>query len=182
MLFGIRVEVLDLLRLLCGFVEGHQFAELFEVNELETTVIVFDDRGERLNPIARVEIVDIANVANFRRVDVSADHAHATLGLGQGRELLFEFRDMADGGLDLGLDRFAERIVLLAPPGAKLVVNPVEAQEETVTEITKVRDDDHVLDHRVEDVAVQNQVVTLTRVMDVVFDDIQISEFQREKT
>ena len=88
---------------------------------------------------------------------------------------------MTDRLLDTGFYGLAERIVFLALPGAQVVVEAIEAHKGAVAPVADVGEEDKVLGDGVEYVAVQHEVTTMHAFMDVVFDNFQIFEIQREK-
>ena len=47
------------------------------MNQFKATVVVFDDGGERLNPVAAVEVVDFSEHFIGGGVDVAAHDAEA---------------------------------------------------------------------------------------------------------
>ena len=73
----------------CG--RGNRDENSLKVDEFEAAVVVLDDRGERLDPVAGVEIMDVADHLVGRRVDVAADDAAAAAVARERGELVLEF-------------------------------------------------------------------------------------------
>ncbi len=65
------------------------------------TVVMLNERGATLHPIAVIIIGDAFDVAHLGRVDMPGDHAVDSARTGFVRDDLFELRDELDGVLDL---------------------------------------------------------------------------------
>src|ERR1035438_10764611 len=70
---------------------------------------------------------------------------------------------MADRGLDAGLDRPAQRPVLQAAPGPPDIVGAVDPEKRSVSPVAQVSEEDEVLRHRVEHVAVEHEIAAPDR-------------------
>ena len=155
--------------------------EFLESDELETPIMVLDDSGERLDPVAGIEIVDITDHLVGGRVDMTADNAATATITGKFGDLIFELPDEADGLLDAGLDGLTEREVFLAAQFAEPVVEAIEAKEKRVTHVAQVGEDDHVLHDTVKHVAMQHEVAALRGFQDVILDEAQAVELHRNE-
>ena len=87
-------------------------------------------------------------------MDVAAHDAVAAAAGGERLQVLLEAGDEADGRLHLALDGLREGEVLLAAPGAPLVVEAVDIQQHLVADVAQHREPAHLGRHRVEGVAV----------------------------
>src|SRR5690606_24551757 len=108
--FGLEGGVADLRRLV---LEGVEFAELGEIDQLEAAVEVSDDGGQALDPVAAVEVVHVAHHAVGGGVDVTAHDADAAAAFGEFGDVLFKIRHMADRALHARLDRLRDGVVFL---------------------------------------------------------------------
>src|SRR6478609_2248682 len=101
---------------LAGVVLRHRElgAEFLERDQLEAAVMVLDDGGERFDPVAGVQVMNVPDHLVGGGVDVAADDTPAAAVAGERGDLFLEVADEADGLLDARLDRLAEREVLLA--------------------------------------------------------------------
>jgi len=62
-----------------------------------------------------------------------------------------------------------------------VVVNAIEVQQHPVAPVAEVREEHEVLGHGVEHVAMQHQVAPAQTLVDVVLDDAQVLEVEREE-
>src|ERR1039457_4387829 len=88
---------------------------------------------------------------------------------------------MADRGLDAGLDRPAQRPVLQAAPGPPDIVGAVDPEKRSVSPVAQVSEEDEVLRHRVEHVAVEHEIAAPDALVHVLVGDQQVLEFKREE-
>ena len=142
---------------------------------------MLDDGGERLDPVAAVEVVDIADHLVGGGVDVAADDAGAAALVRKARDVALEFRDVVHRALHAGLDGLAERPVFLAAPRAPVVVGAVEVEQHLVAPVAEVREEDEIARDGVEHVAVQHQIAAaVRRLVQVLLDDGEVLEVERE--
>lgn len=116
---GSGLVVLGFLGFAKGFGGGFGFealAEVFIADDLEAPVIVFDECRHGFDPVAGVQVVDIADHFVFRSVDMATDDTGALALTGEVLQLVFVFADKADGGLHLGFNGLAEGEVFFATP------------------------------------------------------------------
>ena len=79
--------------------------EFLVFHQLHAAVVVLDDGGQAFDPIAGVEVVDIAHLLVFRSVDVAADDALALFLASEVlQELPMEFAVEARKLLDIELE------------------------------------------------------------------------------
>lgn len=95
------------------------------VEDLESTIEVFDESGVGFYPITRVEVMDISDHFIVRGVDMAADEAEAVVFLGEVFDLIFESAEVIDDGFSFGLDNLGEGEGLFATPCPVAVVNSV---------------------------------------------------------
>ncbi len=58
--------------------------------------MIFDQRAQRLYPIARIHVGNTVNGMDSRLVNIAANNTVALTGVGQLGQLLFVIRDIAD--------------------------------------------------------------------------------------
>jgi len=161
--------------------EGELLNEVGVLDELVGAVPVLDDRRQGLDPVAGVQVMHLAQHLVRGCVNMPAHHASAAPGAGQFRNVLLEVRDMAHGRLHAGLDGPAEGPVLEPPPRAPHVVGAIDRKERLVAPVAEVRQEHEVLRHRVEDVAVEDEVASLHALVDVLVHDREVLELEREE-
>ena len=69
------------------------------MQDFETPVEMFDQRGAAFDPIAVVGVKNVANSADFGVVDMAADDAIESASAGHLGHRLLEIGDIADGVL-----------------------------------------------------------------------------------
>jgi len=158
------------------------FAKLFVVEHFKSPVLVFDDGGERLHPVAGIEVVDVAQYLIVGRVDVSADDAAALTLARQVFQLLLVFTDEADGALDLSFDRLAEGEVFLAAPFPVAVVTTVDSQQTLVADVSQHCQPLMVNSDCVKSVSVHDKVVAAGTFVDIFFQHFNLAEEERQAT
>src|SRR5208283_5664275 len=77
--------------------------EAHEVDQFEPSVVVFDNGRQRLDPVAGIQVVDLADHLVRGRMDVPAHHADALMVVSQLGDVVFKLGHMTNRGLDAGL-------------------------------------------------------------------------------
>ena len=72
-------------------------------DDLETAIMVLEDTGARLDPIAGVDVAHAEHVAVRGVVNMAANNTLCLMTLSFGREVLFEVTDVIHDLLDLTL-------------------------------------------------------------------------------
>ena len=115
-------------------------------------------------------------------MDVTTHHAFAATARGERLEVLFEARDEADRGLDLGLDGLGEGEVFFAAPGAPLVVDAVQVEEDLVTDVADDGEPAHLDGDGVEGVAMDAEILaSVLGDVDVLFGELDAVEHERDE-
>ena len=127
-------------------------------NDPQRAVGLLDQRGEGLDPIARVQVADATDATVLCLMDMAADNTVTSPADGERAKMLLEVGDEADGGLDPPFDGLGEGEVFLAAPATPEVVDPVQAQEELVGNIAQDRQPAELSGHSVEGVTVDAEV------------------------
>lgn len=148
---------------------GEGFFEVLEVDEFEAAFVVFDNGGERFNPVARIEVVEGIETFVGGCVDMAANNTNAAARCRELAELTFEVVYEIDGFLDLCLHFLGKGVVVLAAPCSVLVVPAVDAHEHVVAPVAEMGEEGEPLADGVENVAVKHKVIPLGGFMNVVF-------------
>jgi len=106
-----------------------------EVDELNPAVKIFYQCRATFNPIAAVQILNVADVFDFRAVNVAADHAVGLLVARHLRQGFLVFRDVFHGRLGLEFQIRRQRPVA----ETQRAPQPVEMQIEIENPVVKVR-------------------------------------------
>ena len=131
-------------------------ARLAAVDDLEPAIVVLDERGERLHPVAIVAIKHAIDVTDLGVVDMPAHHAIGPAPPGLARHRHLEVADVAHGTLDLELE-VARQAPVGQPQARTQVVEPaVHLQRELVGRVPHVGQPLGALDHAVEVIAVRD--------------------------
>jgi hypothetical protein len=161
---------------------GDTAEEFRAFDDADGAIVFFDHRGQGFDPVAGVDVADVADHAVLGLMDVAAHHAFATAARGQGLEMFLETRDEADGRLHLGLDGLGEGEVLLAAPGAPLVVEAVQVEEDLVADVADHGQPAHLDRHGVEGVAVDTEILAaVLGHVDVLFGELDAVEHERDQ-
>lgn len=175
--FGVWIECVLIWGEAFGLATGAA-APFFVGDDFEGAVEVFDDGGHGFDPVAGVEVVDVADFFIGRGVDVTADDAVAFFGIGEVLQLFFVFADEADGAFDFGFDPFGEGEGGFAAPVAIGVVDAVDFEEGVVADGAEFRHPFVVGGDVVEAVAVDDEVVAVGGLVDVFVGDFEVIETQ----
>ena len=108
--------------------------EFLEMDQLHAPVVVLDNGGHAFDPVAGVEVMDLADALVLRGVDVTADDAVTTLVDGELLKQGLVFINEADGGFHLGLHALAEGKILLPLPRAPAVIPAIDMEEGVVSD------------------------------------------------
>src|SRR5262245_40157681 len=79
--------------------------------DFETAVLMLDQGGAALDPIATIHVADAVFIADRCVMNVAADHTIRTVALGFASESLLERADVVYGVLDLELRPLRQRPV-----------------------------------------------------------------------
>jgi len=151
------------------------------IDEFVASIVVLDDGGERFDPVARIEIVGIAEHFVRWGVDVATHDAHAIALFRELSDVFFEVGDVIHGFFDASFDRLAERPVFLPAPSPIGVVDAVEVEERTITPVSEMGEEDEIFGDGIKDITVEDEVAARWTFVNVVFDDRKIFECEREK-
>ena len=127
-------------------------------DDLETAVLVLDQRGAAFHPVAAVHVANAVLVADGGVVDMAADHAVGAVPPRLGGERLLEGADVVHGVLDLQLGPLRQRPIGHAEHAAEEVDQPVHLDREVVGLVAEMGEPARVLHHEIEDVAVDHQI------------------------
>ena len=138
--------------------------------ELDGSVVVFDDGGAAFDPVAGVEILDAADRPDRGGVDVPAEDAVHVEIFRVADDRFLELPDKADDIFHLGLDVGAQRPVAEPEEPAEEIYEAVAAEKDRVADVAGMGEPPQVLDHGVELVPVDDQqAASVRRVVDRVF-------------
>jgi hypothetical protein len=138
--------------------------------EVDGAIEVLDECGGAFDPVAGVEVIDLADLADDGPVDVAADDAGDVVLRGVADDGFLEFADEGDGVFDALLGVGAEGPVAEAEVAADPVEGLVGLEEEFVADVADEGEPAHVLDDGVELVAVHDEeAAAICGEVDVVF-------------
>lgn len=156
---------------------GH---EVFIINEFHASIVILDDSGEALHPIARVQVSDLADLLVLWGVDMAANDAVAVLVDGEFLEELLIFIDEADGGFHLSFHSLTKGEIFLTTPYAPAVVVAINGQQGVVANGTKRGEPPVIRRDAIEAIAVHNEVAELIcGDVDVLFEETDFAEGER---
>ena len=142
---------------------------------------MFDDTGEGLDPISAVQVVDSADELIGGGVDVAANDAAAILLLSQALQLRLIAAGITDRLLDACLDHFAEGKVFLSEPATGPVVKAVDSQKGVIADRAEDSQPAVIGGDAVKAIAMDDEVVTMWRLVDVLVHDLKAAQFQRDE-
>ena len=108
--------------------------EGFVFDDLEGAVVMLDDGGKGFDPVTGVEVSDTVDHLISRDMGVTTDDAVALFFDSMLSEHAVILISEDDGGLDLLLDLLGDGVVFLTCPGAEVVVDAVDPEEDVVPE------------------------------------------------
>ena len=126
-------------------------------------VVILGQGGQRLDPVARIEVEDVAHHALVGLVDVAADDALRVMAPGFRRQQFLEAADIIDRVLHLKLRPGGQRPVGQPQPPAHYVQVCVQRQRGFVGPVTEQGEPLGVAHHHVEHVAVDDEVALAVR-------------------
>ena len=121
------------------------------------------DRGAALDPVAAIDIADAEILVDRRVMDVAADDAVDAAALRLGSQRLLEGADIVHCVLDLVLRPLRQRPIGEAKPPAQCVEVAVDEDGEVVGLVAGEREPARMLDHEIEDVAVNDEIAAAVR-------------------
>ena len=162
---------------------GHRHSSISAVaglcpgDDLEPAVVPLGDRRAAFHPVAAVNVSKSVVVVHRGRMNVTADHPVSLMVPGFGRQRLLERANVVDGILDLQLRPFRQRPIRCAEYAAESVENPIGGECEFVGFVTKQREPARLRHHKIEYVAVDDQIAfAIDSGVNGVFDDLDAPE------
>src|SRR5262249_25938975 len=126
-------------------------------DELEAAIMVLDERGAALHPVAAIVVIELADLADRSRMDVATQDGVNRKLLCVTNDRLLEFTYEVHRVLDSFFRVRAKRPITETEAAAEKVYRGIERKKKLVTNIAQKREPLGVLDNRVELVSVNNE-------------------------